>query len=61
MGKVWSIYRTPGPDPIEINVAFFLVEICDFVIHSGMNVHNECVFARVEGDNPQPKTLLLLV
>jgi hypothetical protein len=47
MGKVWSLYRTPGPDPIEINDAFFLVEICDFVIQSGMNVHYECVFAPV--------------
>jgi hypothetical protein len=46
-GKGVVLYRTPGPDPIEINVASFLVGICNFVIQSGMSFEYVCVFTRV--------------
>jgi hypothetical protein len=31
-GKGCSLYRTPGPEPIEVNVTSFLVGISNFVI-----------------------------
>jgi hypothetical protein len=41
------LYRTPGPKPIEINVIFFLVGVCKFVIQSGMGFEFEGVFTPV--------------
>jgi hypothetical protein len=47
VGKGWPLYRTPVPDPIEINVASFLVGICNLVIQLGMSFDYECVFTPV--------------
>jgi hypothetical protein len=47
VGKGCSLYRTPGPEPIEIKVTSFLVGICNFVIQSGMSFEFEGVFTPV--------------
>jgi hypothetical protein len=47
VGKGSSFYRTPDPEPIEINVTSFLVRVCKFVIQSGMSFEFEGVFTPV--------------
>jgi hypothetical protein len=47
VGKGDSLYRTSGPEPIEINVTSFLVGVCKFVIQSGISFEFEGVFTPV--------------
>jgi hypothetical protein len=55
------IVRTPGPEPIQINVTSFLVGVCNFVIQSGMSFEFEDSSPLCGGDDSIENSLRYLL